>query len=49
MRTLELETLEKISVAGLESEDARQFMTEIPDIDNLLPAPEKALELIEGK
>lgn len=48
LRTLELETLEKISVAGLETDDARDFMTEIPDIDKLLPAPAQVKALIEG-
>lgn len=45
LRTLELETLEKISVAGIESDEAKDFLGEIPNIDTLLPAPEALKEL----
>lgn len=46
LRTMKLNILENISVAGLESEEAKDFLGEIPKIDDLLPAPEdiKALK-----
>lgn len=46
LRTLELETLEKISIAGLETEEAQDFLTEIPELDKLLPPVTEIPELL---
>lgn len=44
--TMKLQTLERIAVSGLESAEAEDFMTTIPIIDDLLPAPEALKELL---
>lgn len=41
LRTNELKILEDLSVDALQSAEAKKFLAEIPEIDNLLPLPEK--------
>lgn len=48
LRTLELETLEKISIAGLESVEAEEFLTEIPELDKILPPADQIPELLQN-
>lgn len=46
LETMKLQTLERIAVSGLESAEAEDFLTTIPIIDDLLPAPEALKELL---
>lgn len=45
LRTMKLQTLEKVHVAGLKSEAAVNFLGDLPDVDDLLPAPENIPQL----
>lgn len=45
LRSQELGVLEEISVAGLKSDEAKDFLGKIPDIDKLLPSVSEIPEL----
>lgn len=47
LKKKEFDVIEEISVAGIESDEAKDFLGGIPSIDTLLPPPQKAKELVK--
>lgn len=48
LKMQELEITEELLVGGISSEEGRAFLSKIPTIDNLLPAPTEAAKAIEA-